>query len=437
MNQSNISQSNSKIIFFFLAVLLLSSSHSDLKAQVFAEKQTRHRFAQLTFGYERMNSIGGQSAFSNNNQLNDFNLNTRTTNRLTVGGTHFWGHADIYLAVYTFKNKGGITETDQYRSSHSTGIETVFKYYPWRIKHNKLRPFIGTGIVPYLYDQNDKTLEFGNARTRGFYRAPLITGFTFNHKMHLLNVSLFYNYDSKIDYFINRTQQIKVKTPPLYLSFGYKLFIDTTIGNEKDWESGAVQKQTKEWEAKGKLSGFFIGIGPSTGYGLGKSSYNIKNRPYLDSFDAGGIWDIAAGYFWHQPNLNFNISWRKYRTAGSGFGAFQSVKRNSFAFEVSRGLTDFHGFVPILGPVISYEILNARETLEGVETFNVQEKKLSYGIVFGWDIRPTHKDWWYLRTNLRYFPNLKINVKDGLDLSAGILEFNFIQLVLYPKRMFK
>lgn len=422
------------MIIVFLFILSFSAT---VTAQVFVEKQTRHRFAQLTLGYERMSSIGGESSFMNNGQETTFDLPSRTTNRLVIGGTHFWGHADIYLAFFSFKSKGGVAETDQYKSTHSSGIETVFKYYPWRIKHNKLRPFIGTGIVPYQYDQNNKTLEFGNARSRGLYRAPLITGLTFNHKIHLLNLSLFYNYDNKIDYFVSRNQQIEVKTPPLYLSFGYKLFMDTTVGNEKDWESGVTEKETKEWEEKGKLSGFFIGVGPSTGYGMGKSSYNTKNRPYLDSFDAGGIWDVTAGYFWHQPNLNFNISWRKYRTGGSGFGTTQSVKRNSFAFEISRGLTDFHGFVPFLGPVISYEILNAREVFEEVETFDVQTKKWSYGIVFGWDIRPTHKDWWYLRTNLRYFPNLKINVKDGLDLSAGILEFNFIQLILYPKRMFK
>jgi len=405
---------NMKTILSYL--ILFFSFISTTTAQVYAEKQTRHRFAQLTFGYEYTTSFGGSAAFRDaNNQLESFDFTSRTSNKLTVGGTHFWGHADFYFAVFG----------------------SVFKYYPWRIEHHKLRPFIGTGIVPYNYRQNDNRETFGIATSKRFYRAPLITGFTFNHKKHLLNVSLFYNFASKIDYFISRTEQIRIKTAPLYLSFGYKLFIDTTLPNEKKWETGATQKTTKEWAAKGKLDGFFIGIGPSTGYGLGKSSYNVENRPYLNKFDAGIMADVSLGYFWHKPNLNANISWRTYRSSTSGFGAIQNIKRNSYALELSRGLFDYKGFVPLLGPVLSYEILSARERFEEVETFNVQQKKLSYGIIFGWDIRPTHKDWWYLRTNLRYFPNLKINVKDGLDLSAGILEFNFIQLILYPKRMFK
>lgn len=420
------------------SLVLYFSFVGGINAQVYAEKQTRHRFAQLTIGYEYSTSIGGSSAFRNaNNQLESFDLTSRTSNKLIIGGTHFWGHADFYFAVYGWGGKGGAIRANDYSSFHSSGYETVFKYYPWRIEHNKLRPFFGTGIVPYNYRQNDNREEFGIATSKRFYRAPLITGFTFNHKLHLFNVSLFYNFASKIDYFISRTEQIRVKTPPLYLSLGYKVFLDTTLPNEKKWATGETQKTTEEWAAKGKLDGFFIGIGPSTGYGLGQSSYNQENRPYLNNFDAPIMADIALGYFWHRPNLNANISWRTYRSGTSGFGAFQNIKRTSYALELSRGLFDYKGFVPLLGPILSYEILSARERFEDIETFNVQEKKWSYGIIFGWDIRPTHKDWWYLRTNLRYFPNLKINVKDGLDLSAGVLEFNFIQLILYPKRMFK
>ncbi len=198
----------------------------------------------------------------------------------------------------------------------------------------------------------------------------------------------------------------------------------------------------------GRATNFSISKKPNQNLGaaIGRR-FNIKKMSqltefkfyigYLNNFDAPIMADVALGYFWHKPNLNANVSWRTYRSAKSGFGAIQNIKRNSFALELSRGLFDYKGFVPLLGPILSYEILSAKERFEDVEVFNVQQKKLSYGIIFGWDIRPTHKDWWYFRTNLRYFPNLKINVKDGLDLSAGVLEFNFIQLILYPKRMFK
>ena len=71
------------------------------------------------------------------------------------------------------------------------------------------------------------------------------------------------------------------------------------------------------------------------------------------------------------------------------------------------------------------------------QTYN-EETNTSYSpnIVFGWDIRPSEfGDWWILRTNLRYFPQLKIN-KGANYLSLQHLEFNFIQLVIYPQKLF-
>jgi hypothetical protein len=41
-----------------------------------------------------------------------------------------------------------------------------------------------------------------------------------------------------------------------------------------------------------------------------------------------------------------------------------------------------------------------------------------------------------LRTNLRYYPNLEINSVAGGKARVDQLEFNFIQLVFYPQRMY-
>ncbi len=45
-------------------------------------------------------------------------------------------------------------------------------------------------------------------------------------------------------------------------------------------------------------------------------------------------------------------------------------------------------------------------------------------------------DWWLLRTTLRYSPNLNIEYLNK-NLSLQHLEFNFIQLVVYPQRLSK
>ncbi|MEM6262948.1 MAG: hypothetical protein AAGI38_10605 [Bacteroidota bacterium] len=63
--------------------------------------------------------------------------------------------------------------------------------------------------------------------------------------------------------------------------------------------------------------------------------------------------------------------------------------------------------------------------------------KIHYGLTFGWDIRPNRLQSWILRTNLRWFPNLDLEVADGQVISFDNIEFNFIQLIVYLDRMIK
>ena len=97
---------------------------------------------------------------------------------------------------------------------------------------------------------------------------------------------------------------------------------------------------------------------------------------------------------------------------------------------------DYHGFVPFIGPAISYETLTFEESFEGATTYNIAENKLGYGLTFGWDIRPNRIQSWILRTNLRWYPNLSVAVTSDSEVSFDNLEFNFIQLIIYPNRIF-
>jgi len=421
-----------KIIFFTLIHLFANS----IFAQVYKGNKTRHRFAQLTIGYEYISSYGGNSNYIKDSNLVPFDLNGRQSHNLTIGGTHFWGHADFYFSVFRFSTSNGINSTSDFFSSHNNGIETVFKYYPFQISHNKIRPFIGTGVVPYSYIQRDRNLKFGRGENIARYKFPLIGGFTYNFRNHLINLTGFFNFSNQFEYFISREQTTTVSTPPLYVSLGYKYSIDTTKPFEKDWESGNIQKQTEELREQKKLNGIFIGAGFSSAYGLGKSSYNLINRPYLtSSFDGAFMADLSLGYFFSKPELSVNANWRKYRSAISAYGTVQRTVRSSLAIELSHGFMDYHGFVPFIGPVISYEQLQASENHEDSLIFDVRQNKITMGLLFGWDIKPTHMHWWLLRTNLRYFPFLDIDIENKKALSLRNLEFNFIQLIIYPNRI--
>ncbi|MBC7388941.1 MAG: hypothetical protein H7329_07020 [Opitutaceae bacterium] len=129
-----------------------------------------------------------------------------------------------------------------------------------------------------------------------------------------------------------------------------------------------------------------------------------------------------------------NISSRFYDISLSGFDVHQTVRRSSSALELYKFLGDYHGFVPFVGPILSHETIHSSETEKGKSVFNNNSIFFTGGIIAGWDIRPTRTDWWSIRTNIRYFPSLKVPATSGKQLDIQQIELNFLQLILYPGR---
>lgn len=109
------------------------------------------------------------------------------------------------------------------------------------------------------------------------------------------------------------------------------------------------------------------------------------------------------------------------------------IARRSFALEGFAFLGDYHGFVPFVGPVLSLEHLRLHEDDAGTRVTEASRDLLAPGVIFGWDIRPTRAGHWLLRTNLRYFPRLRLPEPSGTT-TFDQLEFNFIQFVWYHGR---
>ena len=97
-------------------------------------------------------------------------------------------------------------------------------------------------------------------------------------------------------------------------------------------------------------------------------------------------------------------------------------------FEAYKNLFDYLGFVPYLGITASVEDLRAE--VNGTE---YQQTKGAVGLIFGWDIRVTNTGTSLLRTNLRWTPNLHLDVEGG-EIMFDHLEFNFIQYVHFIGR---
>ncbi len=224
--------------------------------QVYLEKQTRHRFAQLNMGFDIEASFGGQTMYLNQaSTIQSLSLENSFSPRFLIGGTHFWGYADFYIAIPLFGNK---TEKENQEITALRGVETVFKYYPLRIENKKIRPYIGTSLAPFYYEQNNGNLEYESGPELNHTSLPFLFGLTFNRGNHLVELGAAWNYNSNQDYYISRNEIAQIQTPLLYASLSYRYMIETTLSAEKDWESGRTEEVTQILADRGRLNGFYF-----------------------------------------------------------------------------------------------------------------------------------------------------------------------------------
>ncbi|MEQ8927346.1 MAG: hypothetical protein RLO81_16115, partial [Fulvivirga sp.] len=149
---------------------------------------------------------------------------------------------------------------------------------------------------------------------------------------------------------------------------------------------------------------------------------------FQDDYSAAILPDFSFGRFFSKPDLNINLSYRTYGDKYEGFNSEIKIRRHSIGIESVKFLFNYHGFVPFVGPILSYE--NLKTTVNNIE---YKDDKLALGITFGWDIRVTKTGSSLLRTNLRYYPNLHMNI-EGEKMMFDHIEFNFIQWVQFIGR---
>lgn len=411
-------------------MLLVITSFS-MEAQLYVEKQTRHRFAQMNVGIDLKVSSSGKTAFLDNNVISTLDIDPSFSPRMIIGGTHFWGHTDIELVIPLYDP---VQKNSNQEIFYTSGVETNVKVYPWRITSGKIRPYIGTGLVPYYYRQNSELID-GKGPEINLTRLPLMAGITYNRGSHMVNAGWTYNPLHKIDYYISRSQQTMVTLPHSNFSINYKFLFDTTISAEKDWESGETQRVTDILAERGKLNSWFVGLGLSSAWSLGQTDYNESNFPFIPKYSTVIMPDFTLGYYIHNWDLDFSINYRQYTSGTSVYEVAQAARRRSTALEVRKYVLDYHGFAPYIGPSVSYDLLRYREKVGEELTQNVEDNGINFGIVFGWDIRPNRLQTWVLKTNLRYYPRMNMNV-DGKKVNFENIEFNFIQFVIFPGRMF-
>jgi hypothetical protein len=133
--------------------------------------------------------------------------------------------------------------------------------------------------------------------------------------------------------------------------------------------------------------------------------------------------------------MQFNFAYRSVKSKIDAYDFSQEVMRKALTFEICKFICDYNGFDPYIGPAVSYEWLNVIETNQSGITSNQKYEGVKPGITFGWEIRPTKMMFLYLRSNLRYFPNLKVKMNDSKNVYLDQLEFDFFQVVFFPQRI--
>ena len=72
-------------------------------SQVYTEKQTRHRFAQLNLGVDFQSSFGGSTKYlDQQGKHNPLNLSSSYSPRFLIGGTHFGDTVILYWHSIVF-----------------------------------------------------------------------------------------------------------------------------------------------------------------------------------------------------------------------------------------------------------------------------------------------------------------------------------------------
>jgi len=416
---------------FFLWILTFRVSAQNVDT-VYTEKYLTEstRFAWTTLGADIMALPGGNVAYLENGQtLKNTSFGNVLFPRLTIGGIHFWGHADFYVTFplpLRISSKPDVFEEMRY----TEGIETGLKLYPFALKPNSLRPYAGISFKSITYGHQPKNAVY----PEGFpvyqrFISPLQLGLTYTTNKYLFTAGIQYLHKRNTAYFIGENTTGDLRFNPVSFQAGFLYYWDADAGART--EKGIQQENIKHHllAKNNKLSSFYWGVGPSAGFQMSKSPYFKRYKPYFENDVSSGFMpDLTFGYFFSKPDLNIGLS---YRTFGARFQAFDTdlrKRRHSVMVESYKFLFNYLGFVPFLGVTGSIEHLSVN--VNGTTT---QKTQPALGFIFGWDIRVTKTGTSLLRTNLRYIPNLHLVVENE-KVMFNHLEFNFIQYVRFIGR---
>jgi outer membrane protein W len=400
-------------------------------SQSYISNRSKYHFAQGAMGLDfQYISRTGLTKYTSEGKTKEYAFGGYTVPRIVIGGLHFWGHADIAFNIPV----GEIgKKQDSIALNYSDFDIMTFKYYPWAIKKNKVRPYLGTSVNINTFAQQGSgvynSVYGGKVYKLGF---PINAGISYQIGNWLINADAKFNFNRNRTIYTSRTETNILTLPGSSVSFGVrKLFESTAPKFEKQYADGTMKKDYEDNQHK--LNAFSFGLGISTNIYTAIGAYNDVNRKFLSKHPGTAFPEFGLGYYINKPDIQINLAYRKSNTTEQGFGIVQQFSRQSLTLEAYKFLFDYKGFVPFAGFGIGKENLQFIETDFGKLSNEASGSKIAPNVTFGWDIRYHRLNWLMLRTNMRYYPNLSLNSPKG-KIKFDQIEMNFIQAVVYPQR---
>ena len=371
------------------------------------QEKGRYDFAQTYLGFENLN-YEYDSLTAGDSRKEDI------LTAFTLGGLHYWGHADFYLS-FPLNSLG-----DDERFSPK-GVETFFRYFPWQLNNKQARPFLGAGFGFASYENQEPREKF--PRTAKVV-TPLQLGLSYRIDPLILDVGISHTPNSELVYYRTETETQELDWEDNSYFLGLKAVFDTTRGTD------IRKNQPLE---RGFYAYGGIGFSSAWQWGAPNSQYVEKQSPYLDVAENPFLfYEWTLGFI---AKRKTNVGWRSmlqlaYRPMekeARAFGTQHSYKRTAYSLDFLESYGDFHGFVPYVGVSWNIDRLEFMTNEDGGE--RVREEHRHFGLVGGWDILPRLDSRWFLRTNLRWYAHTDLNYQ-GQRVSFPNFEFNFIQLIL-------
>jgi hypothetical protein len=364
-----------------------------------------------------------------------------------IGALHFFGHADIFVSFPIGSLSASAIDGRSVSLNHS--VAAGAKVYPWALRRGTLRPYVSTSFMTRTFEITDGASSSANVGQLSRAVVPVGAGVAWRTPFGLIA-------DAQVQYVPgSATIGSGVVLRPLaelsepYVSERIDLSgVRFVAGLKWSRHLGATaapgyrEAKARTLQARidnGSISGVNVAIGPSTRLVNNTSAYFNDRRPYLrEQFDAGLFPHASVGYYAFVPDAEVRLAYRRITADASALGARLETQQSGLFLEALKFFDlDLYGFVPFVGAGVGYGRLRAMDHASE-NSVTARDSVWMLSIPFGWDIRPNPASAWLVRTNLRWVPRARIDFPGaGVGLDLGGLEFDFIQFVLFPERLFK